>query len=481
MPRVSARRAATRTEPSTQAAPAAVARPRMVQQLPRPTWLRRLLRPAASRLITAVDAAVLGLLVLAVPAHRSGLAAFALVAFTLLRLLGLQRARLSLSVLDDLPMLAIALLAATGLTATLEVAANESGLSALMPWLVTAGVAVVAGRVVSYAVVRCARGRGLVSHPTVVIGCGVIGGQLTRALLDNPRYGLRPVGFLDDEPLLPEQERPVPLLSSPDRLAEVIVDNDIHDVIVAFSSRNELDTIELLRTCDRLGVEIFTIPRLFEVHSSRNNETVRGMPLVRLRRPTFRSSSWHLKRGVDVVVSALALLVLSPVLAVCALAVRREGGPGVIFRQQRVGIDGKTFDLLKFRSLKPASDSESATNWNIANDDRMGPVGRLMRRLSLDELPQLWNILKGDMSLVGPRPERPYFVDQFTLEHREYLHRHRVPCGLTGWAQVNGLRGDTSIGERARFDNYYIENWSLWLDVKIVLRTFAQVLRMAGG
>jgi lipopolysaccharide/colanic/teichoic acid biosynthesis glycosyltransferase len=137
--------------------------------------------------------------------------------------------------------------------------------------------------------------------------------------------------------------------------------------------------------------------------------------------------------------------------------------------------------LLKFRSLKPATDDESATRWNVSQDHRLGPVGRFLRKSSLDELPQLWNIVRGDMSLVGPRPERPHFVEQFEQHVPRYTARHRVPTGLTGWAQVHGLRGDTSIENRASFDNHYIQNWSLWGDIKILLRTVQQVVRARGG
>jgi lipopolysaccharide/colanic/teichoic acid biosynthesis glycosyltransferase len=187
------------------------------------------------------------------------------------------------------------------------------------------------------------------------------------------------------------------------------------------------------------------------------------------------------KRLVDIACASAALLALAPVLAVIAVAVRWEGGPGIIFRQERVGLDGRAFNVLKFRSLRPVDETESATKWNIAHDDRLGPVGRFLRATSLDELPQLWNILRGDMTIVGPRPERPHFVATFASTFPRYTARHRVPSGLTGWAQVHGLRGDTSIEDRARFDNYYIENWSLWADVKIILRTVSTVLRRAGG
>jgi lipopolysaccharide/colanic/teichoic acid biosynthesis glycosyltransferase len=157
--------------------------------------------------------------------------------------------------------------------------------------------------------------------------------------------------------------------------------------------------------------------------------------------------------------------------------VRLETGPGVIFRQTRVGLRGETFTLFKFRSLRPSTHEESATTWSIDNDARLGPVGRFIRRTSLDELPQLVNVWRGDMSVVGPRPERPHFVQEFSRSQDRYADRHRVPTGMTGWAQVNDLRGDTSIGDRVRFDNYYIENWSLWGDVKIMFRTVRAVLR----
>jgi lipopolysaccharide/colanic/teichoic acid biosynthesis glycosyltransferase len=210
-------------------------------------------------------------------------------------------------------------------------------------------------------------------------------------------------------------------------------------------------------------------------------DSVWGIPLIRQRRAPFRTVSWQVKRALDVVLSAVALTGLAPLLAVLALAVRLEGGPGVLFRQTRVGMDNRPFELLKLRSLRPATEDESATRWTIVDDERLGPVGRLLRASSLDELPQLWNILRGDMSLVGPRPERPHFVSSFASTLPRYVARHRVPAGLTGWAQVHGLRGDTSIAERARFDNYYIENWSLWADAKIVLRTVSSVLRRSGG
>ncbi|MEU8963879.1 sugar transferase, partial [Streptomyces sp. NPDC048491] len=176
-----------------------------------------------------------------------------------------------------------------------------------------------------------------------------------------------------------------------------------------------------------------------------------------------------------------ALLLASPVLAVCALVLRRSDGPGVLFRQERIGAGGRAFTLLKFRTLRPDTAHEAATRWNIADDTRMSRAGNFMRRTSLDELPQLWNVIRGDMSLVGPRPERPFFVAQFSQAHPGYAARHRMPVGLTGLAQVQGLRGDTSIEDRARYDNYYIDHWSLWQDLCILLRTAVCLVRPTGS
>lgn len=290
------------------------------------------------------------------------------------------------------------------------------------------------------------------------------------------------MAFFDPDPL-PDLERPVPVLDNRVSLAEAIAATRANMVVVAFGSVPEVEVVELIRTCDRLSCEIFVVPRLFEVVHvlARDVESIWGVPVVRLRRNSHRAFSWRVKRIADLAFAATALMALGPALALCALAVRLDGGPGVIFRQERVGIDGRPFTIFKLRTLRPATASESATLWNIAADDRLSRVGAFLRKTSLDELPQLWNILRGDMSLVGPRPERPHFVGSFAAQHHGYGDRHRVPSGLTGWAQVNGLRGDTSIEERARFDNDYIQNWSLWLDVKILLRTVTSVIGRRGG
>jgi len=408
--------------------------------------------------------------------------ALLLIMLPLLAAAGAYRSRLSMYVLADGGRLAGRILIATAIVITGNLALGGSDDTVrLLSTAALIALLVGALRGVGYAVVRYARSRGIVTHRTLVLGAGQVGALIVDLLKAHPEYGLRPVGFLDHQPLLPVDELPAPLLGGADVLAATIRDQGIEDVIVAFGGLPAHELVEVIRTCDRLDCEIFFVPRLFELHATATDmDAVWGMPLIRHRRAAFRSASWRVKRVVDVLVSSVALLFVAPVMALIALAVRLEA-PGVIFRQTRVGLDGRSFEVLKFRSLRPADESESATRWNVAQDDRLGGTGRFLRRYSLDELPQLWNILRGDMSLVGPRPERPHFVDTFSTTLPRYIARHRVPAGLTGWAQVHGLRGDTSIADRARFDNYYIENWSLGLDLRILLMTLVSVVTRRGG
>ncbi len=392
----------------------------------------------------------------------------------------LYRSRLSMSILDDVPAVVGRSLAA-GAGAMVLGGLNDgtAGTARLGTAMAFAGVCLF-GRTLAYGAIRAARRRGRLRQRTLLLGAGSVAGALGKNLLAHPEYGLTPVGMLDDDPMLPVSERPVPMLGGYDDLTRVLVEQDVDIVIVSYGSFREPSMVSMLRACDRLAAEIYFVPRLYELHAvTKDTEVLWGVPLVRLRRAPFRTRAWTSKRIFDAVVSATALLFLAPVMIVCALAARWETGQ-FLFRQTRIGLDGRPFDLFKFCSLRPAAPSESAHRWNIAEDGRLRSVGRFLRRTSLDELPQLWNVLRGDMSLVGPRPERPFFVDEFTRTIPWYMARHRVPAGLTGWAQVHGLRGDTSIEDRARFDNFYIENWSMWGDVKILLRTVGQVLGAAG-
>ena len=450
----------------------------------RSTSTRLLLRYGVTPYLLTLDGSLLLLahFLLDAPAIVGGV--FIVVTLSACYQLGLYRSRLTLLVLDDLPRLAAGVMAG-GLTifashALLDEMANARR---ILTAVSVAFVVLVIARLCAFAAVRAARRRGIVEHRAVIVGAGHVGIRMATVLKQQREYGLVPVGFLDDDPRIDNiRDLPAPLLGGWRDIGRVIGEHNVSQVIVAFSQLREVELVDVLRACDRMRCEIFYVPRLFELHNvTRDVDDVRGIPLVRIRRPAFRALSWRVKRLLDVAVSSVALILLAPLLAVCAAAVRWETGPGVLFRQERVGLDGRPFEILKFRSLKPVDERESSTNWNIKDDQRLGRVGRLLRSTSLDELPQLWNILVGHMSLVGPRPERPFFVEQYAERIPRYTSRHRVPAGLTGWAQINGLRGDTSIEDRASFDNHYIENWSFWGDVKILLRTFQQVLGRRGG
>ncbi|WKN48576.1 sugar transferase [Nocardioides sp. Arc9.136] len=421
---------------------------------------------AAAGLLTASPVtAVLVLTVAVVVLHATG---------------GLYRSRLQLSLLDDLPSLLGRWMVASAALLTVVATSTELGARTAGFALVALGCMLVA-RTGCYAAVRWMRRIGLVTHSTLIVGTGAAGRRVAEILHHHPEYGLRPSGFLSTRSVATD-ELGAPVVGDPSHLSEILQRSETRVVVLAYAQVPDPVLVNLIRACHRSTCELFLVPRLYELHQvSDDMEMIWGVPLVRLRRSAGRSVSWQFKRLLDVLVAGTAALLLAPVLAACALAVRWEGGPGVIFRQTRVGMDGRPFELLKFRSLAPVDEHESGTRWNIANDDRLGPVGRFLRVSSLDELPQLWNILRGDMSMVGPRPERPQFVDQFALRYPGYIARHRVPSGLTGLAQVHGLRGDTDIDDRARFDNFYIENWSLWLDIKILLRTAVSVFTARGA
>jgi exopolysaccharide biosynthesis polyprenyl glycosylphosphotransferase len=408
---------------------------------------------------------------------------FAFAALALLFITGGERyrARLHLSVLDDIPTLVSRLLMAAAVVATV-LALRRTSQTAVADFLTHAAVAtalVVAGRTVTTGLAAWSRRLRLTAHRTVLVGGGALATELASKLREDPRYGLSVVGFVDDNPGALAQTM-LPRLGSLADLDDVVEASGAAVLLVTDGDFSEVEVHDAVRAEHAAMCDLLVVPRLHHFHTQTGRaDQIGSIPVMRVRRPNLVGPGRRVKRAFDVVVSATALFLMAPALAMIALAVRSEG-PGVIFRQPRVGKHGEVFDVLKFRSMRPVDEHESATNWSIAHDDRVGPVGRLLRRTSLDEIPQLWNILRGDMSLVGPRPERPHFVEQFSAQYELYAHRHRVKAGLTGLAQVSGLRGDTSIADRARYDNYYIENWTLWLDVKIIIRTVTEVLFARG-
>lgn len=388
------------------------------------------------------------------------------------------RRRLRLSYMDGFPRSVASVAAAFGLGVAIFLLLNQTGpkdddvLYVVLVFIVLSEVL----RIVVFAVCNLARRRLNRGDRTLVLGTDPVGLDLFRNMVEHPEFGLRPVGMVELDHSGSTARAGNHLLRGD--LATIIIEQHIGTVVLADPGASPNETVEATITANRLGCSILMLPRMHELfHDAPDVERLRGYPLVRLSADPTRRISWWVKRSIDVVGAAVASLLLSPVIALCALAVLVESGRPLIFAQERVGRDGRRFRIYKLRSMKPAGDREAQTQWNIAGDPRVGRVGRLLRRTSLDELPQLWNIVRGDMSLVGPRPERPGFVAEFTAAHEGYWARHRVPVGLTGLAQVNGLRGDTSIADRARYDNYYIANWSLWLDVKIVLLTLRELLR----
>ncbi|MBG0855160.1 exopolysaccharide biosynthesis polyprenyl glycosylphosphotransferase [Streptomyces spinoverrucosus] len=335
-----------------------------------------------------------------------------------------------------------------------------------------------------HATAGCA-GRGLVHwrrrvallrqpRAALVVGPVDTAQRVAAAVLRHPRCGVRPVGIVADHP---DGTEGLPVLTTGEEVHRALIQNGVRDVLVVHPSvRTEHGP--LLRALAESGCAVWELDA--DSPSCEAREQLAGYACRQLELGSGRRVDVG-KRVLDAVVSGALLLAVSPLLLACALALRISEGPGVVFRQERIGQDGRPFTLLKLRTHRPADEHESATRWSVENEHDMPWFCRFLRRTSLDELLQLWNVFRGDMSLVGPRPERPYFVDRFSQTHPGYAARHRMPTGITGLAQINGLRGDTSIEDRARFDNAYIDNWSLWQDVCILLRTAVALVRPTGS
>jgi exopolysaccharide biosynthesis polyprenyl glycosylphosphotransferase len=437
---------------------------------------------AAWMIVPPVDAVMLLVpLFWAGGSHAKAIILMAAVSMALLFGAGRYRARLHLSVLDELPTLMGRLLTAGAVVATLFALMHEQDeVGSFLGTLLLTIALVLVGRCITTLAILAARRRRIVAHRTIIIGGGVRSAEMATLLRRYPQYGLSLVGFVDNGSDC-DASRVTSHLGKVDDLELLVPATGADVLMVADGDLVETELLDVVRRPDCQECDLLVIPRMPQFHTQVGLvDHIGSVPVMRIRNPSLAGPTWAVKRVFDIVVSALALLSLSPVMIACAIAVRVEGGPGILFRQDRVGRNGQLFSCLKFRSMKPATSTESATQWNIANDKRVGPVGKVLRRSSLDELPQLWSILRGDMTLVGPRPERPHFVDKFSAEVDRYAYRHRVRAGLTGLAQVSGLRGDTPISDRARFDNYYIENWSLWLDAKVIMRTFGEVVFAKG-
>jgi exopolysaccharide biosynthesis polyprenyl glycosylphosphotransferase len=437
-------------------------------------------------LTAPVDFIFLSLPGLLSPTHIRAIVCLALLCLSLLYSGGRYRARLHVSVLDELPgLMGRALIAAAVVSCVAALRHPSVTVTELLRLAAVSTVLLIVGRCLTSAIIREARRRRLVQHPTVLIGAGPLGAEIARILECHPQYGLHIVGYVDDRLSIgessangaPGMASELLRLGRTDDLDQVVRQVNADVILVADPARPDGGLLDLVRGPAAAACDLLVVPRLHEFHTQVGVvDHIGAIPIMRIRTPRLRGPAQVLKRLVDIVLGSIGLVVLTPLLLTVALAVRLEDGGTVLFRQPRMTRDGRIFEVLKFRSMLAADAGESAITWSIAGDPRVGRVGRFIRRTSIDELPQLYNIVRGDMTLVGPRPERPHFVERFSAEHPGYANRHRVVCGLTGLAQVSGLRGDTPISDRTRFDNFYIENWSLWLDVKVVLRTINEIL-----
>ncbi len=425
--------------------------------------------PLAAVLPLADAAALTAALVAAsVAAGRPGwpAAAYSVTALLALSVSGMQRLRICTRVSDQ---------------AGRMLAAVTAPALVLLPWtpapialrlvLWSAGL-VLAFRVAVTTGLRAGRRRGCLTEPALLVGAGSAGEQILGLLREHPELGLRPCGFIDSLPLASTPGLPV--LGGPADLAEVVARHAIRRVIVCFPADRDEELVAVLGDCRGLHVDICVVPRLRALGTAVPRaclDEIWGIPLVPLRqgRPV---TSMFLKRTFDVAAAAILLVLAAPLLAALAFVIKVRRRHSVLFRQARVVGRGRLAEIIKLRTLGSHPDAD--TCW-VVPAWQLTPLGNWLRTTHLDELPQLINVLRGDMSLVGPRPERPYFAEKFGREIPRYDDRHRMRAGLTGLAQVHGLHGDTSIHERVRFDNFYIDNWSLWLDVVILARTLATV------
>ncbi|MGV8871825.1 MAG: sugar transferase [Rhodococcus sp. (in: high G+C Gram-positive bacteria)] len=362
---------------------------------------------------------------------------------------------------------------------------------ALRLWLLSA-ITVALARLARVFLQRVMRTKYGCAARTIVLGDDPIAHQLVARMRQFPEYGLLPMGFIAGT----ATSTPDAVITGPVDLVHLGVPADFEtiarlteaeELIVAFAASEDREVLGAIRIAHRLGMRVWVVPRLYDavgVHA--RVEHIGGLPLMVL--PHVDPNGWQfaVKGILDRALTAIGLLVLSPVFLTLMLLVHLSSPGPIFFKQERIGRDGVRFNCLKFRSMRPsrASDAEfdrktADAPGGVEGVDRRTRIGKIMRQTSLDELPQLINVIRGEMSLVGPRPERPEYVDLFDLQIRRYGERHRVQAGVTGWAQVHGLRGQTSIADRAEWDNYYIENWSIGLDLRILLLTVLAVLKRA--
>lgn len=350
---------------------------------------------------------------------------------------------------------------------------------------VCAAILIPAVRLLRSLINRWLRRKFHVGVPALIVGSGPIAHQLISRMRQVPDYGLWPAGMLDDVRPTDAEESGVPYLGTTGNLESAARYCRAEQLLIAPSTLSDEQLARTAHQGQQLGMRVHVVPRLMDaVGSGTRIEHLGGIPLMVLARVDPKGWQFAVKHVLDRAAALVGLVLVSPLLIVLMLAVRLSSPGPIFFGQERIGRDGKVFRCLKFRTMRLQDPAEAgfeletgAAPGGVEGDDRRTRIGKIMRKASLDELPQLFNVLRGEMSLVGPRPERPEFVELFEMHVRRYGERHRVKAGVTGWAQVHGLRGQTSIADRAEWDNYYIDNWSLHLDFKILVLTLLAVLR----
>lgn len=330
-------------------------------------------------------------------------------------------------------------------------------------------------RIILRSILHMARKRGYNLRRVLVVGAGELGRRVAQRMLDHPEMGFRIVGFLDDFHAngIYKKELGLEVLGKLDTISSIIEVKQIDKVIVALPTRALHKVERIVAVCEKEGVSTDIVPDFFKFIQPRTKvQNFAGLPLVSVRATPVDSFNYRVgKRIFDVAFAAMVLLIISPLFLVIAALVKLTSPGPIFFSQERYGTNRRPFRMLKFRTMRVQTENSSDTTWTKKNDNRVTLIGAFLRKSSLDELPQFLNVLRGDMSVVGPRPERPYFAHQFKSEVPSYMVRHQVKTGITGWAQVNGWRGDTSIKKRVECDLYYIENWSFALDLKIIFKT----------
>ena len=307
----------------------------------------------------------------------------------------------------------------------------------------------------------------------LIAGSGELGRLVADRILEHRELGYQIVGFVDDKAAGDHLGyRGLPLLGTIVDAADIVAREAIDHLYVALPPEQHVQMLQLIESTSRECVDVKVVPDLLQVIALRARlEDLDGVPVININDVPLQGLNSIVKRAIDIAMSSAALTVLALPFWLIAVLVKLTSRGDVFYRQERMGLDGKPFMIYKFRSMYDGAEAETGPVWTIERDPRRTPVGKLLRRSNIDELPQLWNVLKGDMSIVGPRPERPLFVAQFKDRIPQYMLRHKVKAGITGWAQVNGWRGNTSIEKRIEYDLYYIENWSVRLDLKIMWLT----------